>query len=70
MTLHLMYMFSSLRGPWNALSPIPENNAIAVDDQVFYLFLVTIICVAFSVHVFIPVSFMREIYYKIAKKRF
>ena len=23
------------RGPWGALSPIPENNAIAVDSQVW-----------------------------------
>lgn len=30
-------LFLFLRGPWNSLSPIPENNAIAVDDQVFLL---------------------------------
>ena len=30
-------VFLSLRGPWNALSPIPENNAIAVDEQVILL---------------------------------
>lgn len=26
----------SVRGPWGALSPIPENNAVAVDTQVDY----------------------------------
>lgn len=51
-----MYVFFFfLRGPWNSLSPIPENNAIAVDDQVFNSFTVTIICSAFFVLIFISV---------------
>lgn len=29
-----MYLLLSSRGPWGALSPIPENNAIATNAQV------------------------------------
>ncbi|KAL5124762.1 THO complex subunit 6 [Glycine soja] len=35
---HISYyvdMPASFRGPWGALSPIPENNAIAVNTQVW-----------------------------------
>ena len=35
------YSFSLVtRGPWGALSPIPENNAITVDPQVFSFVLI------------------------------
>jgi len=39
----------SFRGPWGALSPIPENNALAVNTQVcnWFLLFVTIICLLF-----------------------
>lgn len=37
------------RGPWGALSPIPENNALAVNTQVcnWFLLFVRIICLLF-----------------------
>lgn len=38
LTFYFMPILLSRRGPWNALSPIPENNAIAVDNQVFINF--------------------------------
>ena len=32
--IHVTSLLLSFRGPWGALSPIPENNAIAVNTQV------------------------------------
>lgn len=67
MTLHLMYVFFLfLRGPWNSLSPIPENNAIAVDDQVFLLVHGYNYLNGFFVLLFIFCFFMSEMCYKIA----
>lgn len=34
--IYVPTMFSYLRGPWGALSPIPENNCMAVNNQVCY----------------------------------
>lgn len=34
----VVYYCRLFRGPWGALSPIPENNALAVNNQVCEFF--------------------------------
>lgn len=46
----VVYYCCLFRGPWGALSPIPENNALAVNNQVceFFFSLKSIYCVLMS----------------------
>lgn len=53
---NFMFYLFILRGPWGALSPIPENNAIAVDSQVchcYFNFFVTFFLFGNESHSFV-----------------